>query len=143
VPIVAVVLSARAVLVRIAVTTTAVAVIGLAAVDASIVAIQSTGQVVSAGVEKWETCRVMQASPCNRLSPAVLAADTGLQLPAGTKVLRGDAGRYFPREDRFSLSATISIPSGTNLQPAPSVVLRDEGVSADGRRTCQISMQIS
>ena len=137
------VLSTRAILLRISVTTAAVLLVGAGILAAAAGAFTSTGHTVSTSVRQWERCTVMQARPCTRLSPSVLAADTGLSLPAGASVLSGQAGRYFPREDRFELVADVSIPAGTRLAPAAGVALTDQGFAADGRHLYQVSMQIS
>jgi hypothetical protein len=136
-------LSARAVLVRIGVTTLGVAVLACAAAAVTAGILHTTGQVVSSATRKIETCQVMQSRPCIQLSPSVLAADTGLQLPEGTKVLEGSAGRYFPREEYFDLSAKISVPPDVTLDAsAGPAVVRDLGMSAGGRHLYQISMRV-
>lgn len=131
----------RAILVRVSVSTLACAVAGLVIFAVSSIVFRPALHAVGDAVAAVQTCTVMQSRPCTSLSLSVLAADTGLELPKGTKVLKGEAGRYFPREDRFVLDATISIPPGTVLSNVPgNVDVEDAGTTTHGRHLFQVSL---
>ena len=137
-------MSVRTVLTRILVTTALVVIIGGVLAAIAIAVVHITGSAVSSAVQRADTCAVKQAQPCHRLSPAVLAADTGMALPKGTKVLECRAGRYFPDEN-FDLYAKVAVPAGATLQPVTSgrVKVRDLGAVSAGRHEYEIDMRVT